>query len=266
MIAYSGRTDAGFQRETNEDFLMVKEYGDDIVFAAIADGAGSVGTTFQPATIALMEVKSIIERLYHDREADLRANTELLLGEAVRTAGRVLGAFKTANEELYNGFAASASCCMVVGDTFYFAHTGNTRIHLIRKNAKTNEVVIKMLTKDQTEGQDLLDAGKCSFAEYHLMPERLMINGGLGVVADPIVQTFAMPLKENDILLLTTDGIHYAIRPDVIVEILKRSATLDESIESLILAAKTEEYADNMSALLLWHTTERANTPGGDHE
>ena len=253
-ILYAGESDIGFQRQVNEDFLYVKEWGD-ITIAIVADGTGSTGTTYQPASIATLEIAAVLKRLCDENPDTLWENAEVFIEEAFRTAGRVLGAFQVANEELYHGFASSIACCLVRGDEIVIANSGNTRIQLIRKHAKTGEAQITLLTKDQTVGQAMLDAGKYTFEEYHLSPERLRISGGLGVVAVPTVQTFRMPIRSNDFVLMTTDGIHYAIRPDAILDLVRRSDTCQEAVKTLIVAAKELEYADNMTAVLLWNTS-----------
>lgn len=258
-MLYAGESNVGFQRGVNEDYMTIKELDEETVIAIVADGAGSTGSTFQPAIMAAMEVQRVVERLFAEHKDVFLENTEIFLEEAMRTAGRVLGSFQTANEELYNGYAASMACCLIrntnVGDELVFAHTGNTRINLIRRNKKTNEVQIKLLTKDQTEGQKLMDEGKCTFEEYHLRPERLIITGGLGVVAVPEIQTYRMPLREHDFVLMTTDGIHCAIRPDAILTLLQHCQAIEEGPKTLIAAAKELEYADNMSAVLFWNST-----------
>lgn len=258
-LFYAGESNVGYQRSVNEDFLYVKEL-DGITLAIVADGAGSTGSTFQPASIAALEVANIVARLNKDNHEAFMENAEIFLTEAFRTAGRVLGAFQTANEELYNGYASSMACCIVCDSELIFAHTGNTRINLLRKNKKTGMTQITLLTKDQTEGQSLMDRGEISFDEYHIRPERLKITGGLGVVAVPVVQTFRMPLRENDFVLMTTDGIHCAVRPDAFLELLRRCNTPHEGVQALIAAAKELEYADNMTAFLMWYAQEKNDT------
>lgn len=254
-LFYAGESNVGYQRSVNEDFLYVKEL-DGITLAIVADGAGSTGSTFQPASIAALEVANVVKRLNRDNHEAFIENAEMFLAEAFRTAGRVLGAFQTANEELYNGYASSMACCIVCGSELIFAHTGNTRINLLRKNKKTGMTQITLLTKDQTEGQTMMDRGEISFEEYHIRPERLKITGGLGVIAVPVIQTFRMPLRENDFILMTTDGIHCAVRPDAFLELLRRCNTPQEGVQALIAAAKELEYADNMTAFLMWYAQE----------
>lgn len=255
-LIYAGVSDVGFSRTVNEDFILIREF-DDITFALVSDGAGSTGATFQPAAIAALEIYESVLRWHQEAPDSFKEQAKNILKESVTSAGRVLNAFKVANEELYNGFGSSVSCCLIFDDTLVFAHTGNTRINLIRKNKKSGEYQIQLLSKDQTIGQNLVDEGKITFEEYHLRNERLQLTGGLGISATPIVQTFELPLRANDFILLTTDGIHYALRPDVFLKLLQTSKTCQDGVDAMVYAAKSEEYADNMAAILLWNAEEK---------
>lgn len=51
---------------------------------------------------------------------------------------------------------------------------------------------------------------------------------------------------------MTTDGIHYAIRPEALSDIVLQSGTCSDAAKSLIEAAKIEKYPDNMSALIAY--------------
>lgn len=254
-IVYAGESNLGCERTVNEDFLLVKEIGN-LTLAIVADGAGSTGTTFQPASIAALEIVNVIKRIYTTEPEKFKEDPSFYLSEAMHTANRVLCAFKTAHEELYNGYAVCMACCVFFDDVFAFTNTGNTRITLLRKG-KTGEIKPLLLTKDQTEGMDLLDQGLCTEEEYYLSPKRMHITKALGISATASLQSFSTVLKDNDFILMTTDGVHYAIRPEFYWEIISRSASCDESVKSIIMAAKAQEYADNMTALLLWNNSKK---------
>jgi len=262
MLVYAAESNIGFTDDASdhiqEDFVHIKKYDTsegEFYLGIIADGAGSYGTQFQPARLASIQVEESVGRLCKNNAKDFLSFPHLFLQEAMISAGNVLGAFRMADEQRYNGFATSMSCVLIHNNKFFFAHTGNTRIHLIRISKKTGELELVQLSVDQTKGMEAVNNGEISFMEYHLHPARLEITGGLGISFNPKIQTFKnIPFEENQFILLTTDGIHNAIRADVILEILKRSQTCEEVVKTLILAAKTEKYEDNMAALLLWNT------------
>ncbi len=252
---YGGYSDVGYKRELNEDFMNVTELGNDCLFAVIADGAGSKASSLQPAAIATREVDNVIKRVYaKDKEALLKYPT-LFMYEAMLSANQTIGAFKLGNEELFAGFASSLTCCLLYdNDKMAFAHTGNTRLYLIRVNPKDNIPNIRQLTVDQTKAHKMLNEGAITLEEYHTHPDRLIITGGLGVVSEPLIQTFEAKIKPLDFLLMTTDGIHYAIKPEPLAEIVIRSETCDNAVKALIEGAMSLKYNDNMSAIVLFNT------------
>lgn len=250
---YGGTSDYGNGRETNEDFLAFEVLREDILFAVVADGAGSKqnGFAIQPAVVASVEAVEAIKRLYN-------ANPELItnypvevLTEAVQVANRVIGVMKTTNEESCSGFGVCLSCCLVIGDRFVFAHCGNTRIYLIR-HFKDGAARILQLTRDHTRAEEMVESGTLAENEYYAHPARYTFTSGLGFVVNPNIQTYEGELKTGDLLVLTTDGIHYAIRPEAISDIILQTGEWQAASKTLIEAAKMQKMQDNMTAAIIF--------------
>lgn len=256
-LQYGGISDIGYKRKINEDYISVIELDDNTLFAVIADGMGSKATgdqPLQPASIVVREINEFVQRVFEANKSLVTDNLELILTEAIQVANRVLGAFKVANEELFAGFGTSVTCCLLQdNNTFAFAHTGNTRLYLIRVNAKDGGLSIRQITQDQTKGMDLVNEGYITMEQYHTYPDRLILTGGLGVAVDPVIQTYSGKIKDNDFILLTTDGIHYAIKPEPMAEIVLKSLKSEDAAQALVTAAKTQEYNDNMSAIVIFN-------------
>lgn len=243
-------TDIGYGRNTNEDSIMVKELTKDTMIAMIADGAGSHNEEFQPAAIVINEVYNFITKVIEeDGEEFLKENISTMLKLAINSANRALGLFKIANEDLYGGYASSLTVCLISKNNYFaIAHTGNTRLYILRTGFKDN---IRQITTDHTKGYRLVNEGKITEEMYYTSPERLIIESGLGFGADPEIQIIDGYLNDNDGVLLTTDGIHYAIRPKAISEIIARSGDIEEGCNNLIAAAKELKYIDNASAIVI---------------
>lgn len=108
------------------------------------------------------------------------------------------------------------------------------------------------MTRDHTKAMYLYEQGLITMEDYYQHPDRLRMTSGVGVVADPVIQTMAGKLQEKDIVVMTTDGIHYALRPDAMEEIVLRSEWVDQAAASLVSAAKDiVKYPDNMTAAVL---------------
>ena len=247
---FYGITDIGYGRTVNEDYCFAKELDKDTVLLIIADGAGSHNEEFQPAIMICNEIYDFINSIINLESVDyVRDNVITVLKLAINVANRNLGAFKLGNEEKFGGYAASVTCCLVGKDNlFAFAHSGNTRLYLLRDGLPDG---IHQLTVDYTKGYKLVQEGVITNEQYYTHPDRLVIESGVGFGANPEIQTFKGRLKSNDKLLLTTDGIHYAIRSSAISEIIRKTDNLEQGCTSLVMIAKELKYIDNASALML---------------
>ena len=219
---YGGRTDIGLNRELNEDHINIEEVSDELLFVAIADGAGSKnGNMLQPASIA----------------------------------NRILCAFKIANEELYAGFGSTLTVCLFFDDKrMVFGHIGNNQLLLLRQNKAKDTYLPKVLTIEQTKAADLLNEGIIREDQFYTHPDRLVINGALGFYTDPVIQMFDMQMKDGDFVILTTDGIHDAVRAEIIGQIVLDAGDSDRAVSELIKTAKEQNYSDNMSAIVVFNT------------
>ena len=239
--------DIGYERESQEDFVEYKELDENNLLCVIADGTGSRKNYPQPAVIAVMDIIESIQNIFLNKKEVFLQDPLYFLKDSMLRANTVLGAFKLGNEEIYSGYAASVTCCFLAeNDQFYIAHAGNTRVYLLRGGE------IRQLTRDQTKAQELVDDGKIDMETYHVHPDRLKMTSGIGVILDPAIQIFSGKMKENDLLFLSTDGIHYAIQPEAMKQIILESQSADIATANLVDAAKNIiKYPDNMSAVII---------------
>lgn len=89
---------------------------------------------------------------------------------------------------------------------------------------------------------------------YYVHDGRLKLTSGIGKIINPRIDTISGKLQEQDLVLMTTDGIHYALRPDAMSEIILNSPPEGtEATNALVNAAKNiVKYPDNMSAMLIY--------------
>ena len=254
---FSGYSSVGYKRETNQDFVYVKQYGENILLTVIADGKGSEPSKLQPGQIAARQIGDTIERIYDKgaNESALIDNPVLFLKEAVMSVNHVLGAFRTANEEIYSGFSCSLTCVLFTKDNenkyhLSFAHCGNTRLYLIR-SSKEGNAIIRQLTTDQTEAQLLLDNNQITEEQYYMIEQRNKILCPLGLFSSPTIDVFSGKVSTDCIFLLTTDGIHYAIRPESIASLVLENPNFDDACKTLSDAAISLQYNDDNAAILV---------------
>ncbi len=249
-LYFCGATsDIGIGRELQEDFVQLCELDDNNLFCVIADGTGSMPQRPQPAAIVAMDIVENIKDTFEQQKDLLLSCPGFFIRKAMQDANRILGAFQMGNEELFSGYSASLTCCLFMENKrITIGHAGNTRFYLMR-NAQLN-----LITHDHTQAFQLLSEGKIDKETYYVHDGRLKLTSGLGKIIDPKIEIFNGQMKDTDIVLMTTDGIHYALRPDAMTEIILNSPPEGtEATKALIKAAKEiVKYPDNMSAMIVY--------------
>lgn len=254
---YGGFSDIGFSRTVNEDYLAITALPDGSVFAIIADGLGSKASGIQPAAIACDEILTCALNAANGTDAGLQSLLKQQPGSIMRLgfmlANRVLLAYKAANEELFGGFGTCVTAAIVRPDGYmYLCHTGNCRLYIIRKAREEGAPPdIVQISKDMTEAQILVNEGKLDKEQYYFDAGRYRITGGLGLNVDPEISSTKGKIQSNDLLLLTTDGVHYAIRPEIIRAIVLESENCEMAGRNLAEAAKLQEHPDNATAAVI---------------
>ena len=215
-LYFCGATsDIGVGRELQEDFVQLCELDDNNLFCVIADGTGSMPQRPQPAAIVAMDIVENIKDTFEQQKDLLLSCPGFFIRKAMQDANRILGAFQMGNEELFSGYSASLTCCLFMENKrITIGHAGNTRFYLMR-NAQLN-----LITHDHTKAFQLLSEGKIDKETYYVHDDRLKLTSGLGKIIDPKIEIFNGQMKDTDIVLMTTDGIHYALRPDAMTEII----------------------------------------------
>jgi len=250
VYIFGGTSDELGGPKPNEDYFTFKVLSPETLFIAVADGMGSKPSTLQPAAIACIKAVDTIQRLYETDADTFFSNPSMMVTEAMHVANHVLGAFKISNEEQHSGFATSLTCVLIYErNKFCFSHSGSCRINLIRAEQDGKSRIIQ-ITEDHTQAAELLNAGAITQDEFNMHPDRYVLKSSIGVVNNPDIHQFTGKIKQGDILLITTDGVHYHIRPEYLAEIVFSAQNWEDATKGLIQGSRLEKVADNATAVL----------------
>lgn len=251
IYSFEGKSDVGIQKTINEDYIDSLQIDTETLLLIIADGSGSEPNGFQPAVIASTEIKSTVKRLYDRKPTLLFTCSNLVLYEAFMNANRILSVFAACDSDRFSKFGCSVTCCLLHKHSATIASIGNCRLYMIR--LFKNNPSIHLLTTDHTKASDMVTAGLLNATDYYNHIDRLVLTRALGISPEPNIQILDdISIRKDDIILMTTDGIHYAIRPEAMCDIVLQSGSCIDAAESLIKAAKLEKYADNMSVIVAY--------------
>jgi len=231
---YAAATDTGYVRESNQDALFV-----DDALAIVADGMGGH---------AAGEVASAmtVETIYQG-----------FLNQA--TLDAVVRSFDTANREVLSdaktnpdrfGMGTTAICVALLdepgdGRAPVLFHVGDSRAYQLRDGA------LRQLTQDHSVAEEWVRMGRLTPEEALVHPRRHQLTRAIGVDQPLEIDVQSLSVQKGDRVLLCSDGLSNELTPEQIATLASADVSLDEAVQSLVLAAKNAGGRDNISAVLL---------------
>lgn len=250
----------GYKKLHQEDKAYIRNLSDDQMLCILADGYGSMTDFNKPAEMIVTNIADQIGFLYEKDPAYFLQKPLIHMECAFRQANEYIRAFQIADDEVYNGYSACVTACLFdksSGRTKVFiCHCGTNRVYRLGvKNWETNGSGTEnwLVTGDHTEGWEMITRGEMSMENYYYSPLRLKITSDIGHFPVPEIQTRTIVLKNGEMVLMTTKGVHYALRPDSIQKLIYEIEPFDcvNATKRLTEAAYMQNYKDNASAILI---------------
>jgi PPM family protein phosphatase len=244
-IEFAQLSDPGRVRRGNEDYLghalpassaQARRCG---WLFALADG---VGGQDQGELAARVAVDSLLEGF---QNANAGEPHQTLLSRLVQTANtRVLEAGQKARP---GGLAIATTivACALRFDRAVLAHVGDSRCYLIRGGRSV------ALTRDHTVANEQMRLGLLSAERASEVPTRHVLSRSLGNDLFVAVETSENQLHRGDILLLCSDGLHGAISPAEIAQIVGHISDLEMAARELVGIANQRDGSDNITVQLI---------------
>jgi serine/threonine protein phosphatase PrpC len=271
-LSVSGLTDAGRQRELNEDrfYYRVIQASDEgpLGLFVVADGMGghlagevashwTVGTLKRElAPLFRPQDPSLTRRL--DAEVLVAVGsgvtvrleeTELarLLLHAVERTNQVLMGYARKHPEKAGDMGSTLTMVVVEDDRATVAHVGDSRAYLWRDGR------LQKLTEDHSVPGALVKQGKITPEEAQDHPHRHVLYRCLGLKPGIEVDIYpAVILRSGDGLLLCTDGLWDMIYPAERIEaLLASSGDLPTVCRRLVNAANEAGGEDNITVVMV---------------
>ncbi|HUO05855.1 MAG TPA: protein phosphatase 2C domain-containing protein [Candidatus Binataceae bacterium] len=229
-------SDAGTERDKNEDSAGdFVENADSVVFA-VADGLGG----YEGGEVASSMAIEITLRTYRESPA------------AWGPARRLYRAVQRANINIHNK-ALSVPELRMMGTTLtvvavengmlFAAHTGDCRLHLVRDGR------ITQISRDHTIVAERVRMGLMSARDAREHPERSVLARCLGHDLIASVDRISMPLVQDDRLILCSDGLHGVIE-DHEMEKLTTDVDAATACRRLIDTANQRGTPDNLTCVV----------------
>jgi len=209
-----------------------------------------------------MAVDSVREMLIPNDEGEggCEADSSLVdcLKDATVYANRSIHQ-KSLEDSRCSGMGATFTGAAIKGNTLDLVQVGDSRGYLIRGEQ------IRLVTKDQSLVQQLVDVGQISEAEAETHMFRNVILQALGAQTDLTPATGRIKLRKGDVLLLCSDGLSGKLRNDEMREIVNKSnSDLGAACTALIAAANDRGGEDNITVVLARFSGDELEDPKED--
>jgi PPM family protein phosphatase len=235
MLEVCALTDPGRVRQSNQDsFRIVKELG----LYMLADGMGGARGGAQASRMAVDAVEKALARSRHRDAA-------ALLG-AVEEANDLVLAEATRDPNLEGMGTTIVAALETKANDIAIASVGDSRAYILHDDD------LRAVTMDQTWVQEVGRGLGLDEASLRTHPMRHVLTMAVGVGAAVRILYYAVELEPDDILLLTTDGLHGVVADAEIKRILRDSGlSLEARCEQLMAAADAAGSPDNVTVMLM---------------
>ncbi len=244
-LEFAELSDPGKVRHHNEDFLgHSAPAGADEARAlgwlfALADGVGGQDGGEVASRTAVESLLSFFRKLPPGQ------SPSALLPQLVQGAN--LKVYETAAA---TGPGGSSMCttlvaCLLRYDRATIAHVGDSRCYLIRRGQAS------ILTHDHTLVGEQVRMGLLSHEEAAESEKRHVLSRSLGANMFVNAEIDEYQLLAEDILLLSSDGLHGSVSPHEIGAITSKFHELNEAARQLVALAREKDGSDNISVQLI---------------
>ena len=224
----------GLVKEDNQDLFLVKEFDNGSLLMAVADGLGGTVGGKRAAEMA----KECLDNFNPDCHS-VEAHIEELMQEANRKIMEIVG-----NEPDMEGMGTTVTAAFVMNGIVRWAHVGDSRLYLFRDDE------LRQITEDDTMAGFLLSEGELTKEEARVHPGSKLIFQCIGGCGEFEADTGSFKIREGDLLLLSTDGLHDEVPEEKIVRILESKTELKEKLESLVSTALATGGKDNIAVVV----------------
>jgi PPM family protein phosphatase len=252
MIESYGISNVGCVRTENEDRILVDH---SLMLFSVADGMGGHTHGERAAELAISSLHYYVESsrdpldvtwpFGYDFQLSFNANrllTGVLLAHAqVRRHSQ--------EDPHHFGMGTTVAAVLLANEVATIANVGDSRVYRFRGRELTQ------LSVDDTWIATLTAGGGLTEAQAQAHPMRNALTQAAGVQENLNVHVREETLQSDDLLLLTSDGLHAVAGHDAMCSIIASNTELQKMAEHLIEEARGRGGPDNASVVAVRFST-----------
>ena len=219
----------------------------------VCDGMGGLCGGDVASRVALQSVADA----WFEKKDSMRNIPDFFRREAILADQKVYGQTSPEGERLNAGTTIVAALIQEKG--LYWLSVGDSKLYFIRGK----EIVsLNVEHNYRLELNERLRQGKMTAKEYaaeEYRAEALTSYLGIGELTKMDINQKAYPLKNGDIILLTSDGLYRSLLEEEILSIVNANRhNMQQAADALTAAVKGRKKQDNTSVVILHYIMENA--------
>lgn len=232
-------THIGQRREMNQDYMYTSEtaVGNLPNLFLVADGMGGHAAGEYASRFT---VEKLVEKIKESSQTEPVA----LMKEAVEQVNAMLLAEANA-DRTKAGMGTTIVAATVIGERLYAANVGDSRLYVI------NEESITQITRDHSLVEEMVRLGEMNKEDAKDHPDKNIITRAIGVMAEVAPDFFEISLKDQDMILMCSDGLTNMIDDIDIKKIVLGQRDIVEKAEKLVETANQNGGRDNITVVLV---------------
>ena len=242
------KTDKGKQRSNNEDACYVMPQNRIFI---VADGVGGSNSGEIASRTAVNGIRKYVEDHPLSKTASAHRIKKYFNDCLKEVNFAILDSSQRFEEN--RGMATTVVIAYIVRDRMYVMNVGDSRAYIFRKGKLTQ------ITEDHTYVNSLVKAGIITKEEAVFHENKNMITRAVGADHKIEPDFFTTKLREDDIILMCTDGLYGEVKQAEMIQKLSAGKTMGDTCYDLIDAANTNGGNDNITLICLKITEDDIN-------
>lgn len=228
------QTHTGLVQQKNEDRHVIKELLDGSVLLAVADGLGGEVSGDLAADMIKQKLHQVSE-VKPGMELTYLRNLTQELDTVIASHAR--------QHKNRKGMGSTLICVLIRNERMYWVHVGDSRLYHFHDNR------LHQITKDQTLARFLFKEGEIAPQDLSDHYSQQVMDQCIGCgYTEP--ETGQRKIREKDVLLLSSDGLHKYIDNRAIETIIKEEIPVREKAQQLINASLQTGGEDNVTVII----------------
>lgn len=255
-LPYGATSDVGLKRAHNEDRYCVDA---ELGLSVVCDGMGG----HQGGEVASrLAVETIHAHLLETERNGEAVRSQFYDGAFLPQTNRLAGAIRAANQTIYHEAELRRGCnrmgttvvsTFVNGHILSFGHVGDSRLYLIRGGG------IHLLTTDHSLVMEQVRDGLLTEEQAERSAQRHVVTRALGSAETVDVELGELPIMQDDVLLVCSDGLTRGVRSEEMLCTVQTSRDLQDASERLVTLANIAGGEDNTTVVLIALQLPRTN-------